>query len=230
MESTQVSIETDADAQPRFFKPRPLPFALKSWVEDELDKLQSDGVISPVAFSKWAAPIVPIVKSDGKIRICGDYKLIVNQSTKVDQYPLHTAEGIFTSLSGGAKFSKLDLAHAYLQLYLDDKSKKLVTINTHRGLFEYNRLPFGVSTAPAIFQRTIDSLLQDIPNVYAYMYLDDILITGKSDEDHLQNLSAVLSKLQDAGLQLKKSKCNFLAKSVEYLGHVISGKGLQLKY
>ena len=107
---------------------------------------------------------------------------------------------------------------------IDDKSKKLVTINTHRGLFEYNRLPFGVSTAPAIFQRTIDSLLQGIPNVCAY--LDDILITGKSDEDHLQNLSAVLSKLQDAGLRLKKSKCNFLAESVEYLGHVISGKGL----
>ena len=109
---------------------------------------------------------------------------------------------------------------------IDNKSKKLVTINTHRGLFEYNRLPFGVSTAPAIFQRTIDSLLQGIPNVC--VYLDDILITGKSDEDHLQNLSAVLSKLQDAGLQLKKSKCNFLAESVEYLGHVISGKGLYL--
>ena len=107
---------------------------------------------------------------------------------------------------------------------IDDISKKLVTINTHRGLFEYNRLPFGVSTAPAIFQRTIDSLLQGIPNVC--VYLDDIFITGKSDEDHLQNLSAVLSKLQDAGLRLKKSKCNFLAQSVEYLGHVISGKGL----
>ena len=75
LESTQVSIKIDADAQPQLFKPRPLPFALKSRVEDELDKLQSDGVISPVAFSKWAAPIVPIVKSDGKIRICSDYNL-----------------------------------------------------------------------------------------------------------------------------------------------------------
>ena len=83
LESTQVSIEIDADAQPRlfkprFFKPRPLPFTLKSKVEDELDKLQSDGVISPVTFSKWATPIVPVVKSDGKIRICGDYKLTIN--------------------------------------------------------------------------------------------------------------------------------------------------------
>ena len=128
------------------------------------------------------------------------------------------------SLSGGTKFSKLDLAHAYLQLCLDDKSKSLVTINTHRGLFEYNRLPFGVSTAPAIFQRSIDSLLQGIPNVCAY--LDDIIITGKTEEEHLQNLSAVLSKLQEAGLRLKRSKCYFMAESVEYLGHIIDAKGL----
>ena len=224
LEGTQVSIEVDSDAQPRFFKPRPLPFMLKSKVEDELDRLQANGVISPVKFSKWAAPIVPVVKSDGKIRICGDYKMTINQSSRVDKYPLPKADDLFVSLSGGTKFSKLDLAHAYLQLCLDDKSKSLVTINTHRGLFEYNRLPFGVSTAPAIFQRTIDSLLQGIPNVCAY--LDDIIITGKTEEEHLQNLSAVLSKLQEAGLRLKRSKCYFMAESVEYLGHIIDAKGL----
>ena len=221
---TQVSIEIDSDTQPRFFKPRPLPFTLKPKVEDELDRLQSNGVISPVTFSKWAAPIVPVMKSDGKIRICGDYKLTVNQSARVDKYPLPKADDLFVSLSGGTKFSKLDLAHAYLQLCLDDKSKTLVTINTHRGLFQYNRLPFGVSAAPAIFQRTIDSLLQGIPNTCAY--LDDIIITGKTEEEHLQNLSAVLSKLQEAGLRLKKSKCYSMAESVEYLGHIIDAKGL----
>ena len=139
-----------------FFKPRPLPFILKSKVEDELKRLKADGVISPVTFSKWAAPIVPVVKSDGKIRICGDSKLMINQSARVDKYPLPKADDRFVSLSGGTKFSKLDLAHAYLQLCLD-KSKALVTINTHRGLFEYNCLPFGVFTAPGIFQQTIDS-------------------------------------------------------------------------
>ena len=112
-----------------------------------------------------------------------------------------------------------------MQLCLDDKSRKLVTINTHRGLFEYIRLPFGICAAPAIFQRTIDSLLQGIPHVCAY--LDDILITGKSEEEHLQNLSAVLSKLQDTGLRLKKFKYYFSAESVEYLGHVITNEGLQ---
>ena len=115
---TQVSIEINSDALPHFFKPRPLLFTLKPKVEDELDRLQSNGVISPVTFSKWAAPIVPVVKSDGKIRICGNYKLTINQSARVDKYPLPKADDLFVSLSGG----KLDLAHAYLQLCLDEKS------------------------------------------------------------------------------------------------------------
>ena len=114
------------------------------------------------------------------------------------------------------------MAHAYLQLCLDNKSKALVTINTHCGLFEYNRLSFGVCTVPGIFQRTIDSLLQGISNVCTY--LDDIIVTGRNEEGHLQNLSAVLSKLQEAGLRLKKSKCYFMAESVEYLGYVIDAK------
>ena len=217
LKGTQVSFEIAPDTQPCFFKPRPLPFTLKSKVEDELDKSLSDGVISPVTFSKWAAPIVPVVKSDSKTRICGDYKLTINQSARVNKYPLPKADDLFVSLSGGTKFSKLDLAHRYLQSCLDENSKSLVTINTHR-------LPFGISTAPDIFQRTIDSLLQSIPNVCAY--LDDMLITGASEEEHLQNLSAVLSRLHEAGLRLKKSKCYFMVDSVEYLGRVIDSEGL----
>ena len=133
------------------------------------------------------------------------------------------AKDLFASLTGGTKFSKLDLAHAYQQICLDESSNTLVTGNTHRGLFVYNRLPFGVSTAPAIFQRVIYLLLQDIPNVVAY--LDNILITGRSDEEHLQNLEAVLTKLEDARLRLKLSKCSFMSVSVEYLGHRIDSQG-----
>ena len=86
---TQVSIEIDLDAQLCFFKPRPFPFILKPEVEDELERLQSNSVISSVTFSKWAAPIIPVVKSDGKIRICGDYRLTINQSARVDKYSLY---------------------------------------------------------------------------------------------------------------------------------------------
>ena len=99
-----------------------------------------------------------------------------------------------------------------------------MTISTHKGLFQYERLPFGVSSAPSIFQRVMDNLLQGIPGVC--VYLDDILITGSTEEEHLQHLDDVLTRLSKAGLTLKKSKCAYLLKSVEYLGHTISKEGL----
>ena len=106
----------------------------------------------------------------------------------------------------------------------DDDSKKLVTVNTHRGLFQYHRLPFGVSAAPAVFQRCIETLLQVCHGVS--VYLDDILITGSTIEEHLQNLDHVLQILETAGLRLNKDKCKFLLPQVEYLGHVIDASGL----
>ena len=121
-------------------------------------------------------------------------------------------------------FSKLDLQQVYLQLVLEDRSKQYTVINTHHGLFQYNRLPFGVSSAPGMFQRAMDSLLQGMAHVAAYM--DDILVTGESEQEHLQNLDSVLQKLETAGVRLKKSKCLLMAPEVEYLGHKISSEGL----
>lgn len=212
-------------AQPRFHKPRAVPYALKAKIEKELDRLIQQGVIEPIEFSEWAAPIVPVLKKDGSIRICGDYKVTINQASQVDSYPLPRIDDLFASLSGGKKFSKLDLAHAYQQIPLDDASKKLVAINTHKGLFQYNRLPFGVSAAPSLFQRTMETLLRGLPGVC--LFLDDILVSGENDQQHLTNLSAVLQKLASAGMKLKPDKCFFMLQEVEYLGHKISAKGLE---
>ena len=101
----------------------------------------------------------------------------------------------------------------------------MTTINTHKGLYRYNRLPFGVSAAPAIFQRTIETLLQGVPNVS--VYLDDILVTGKTDTKHLEHLSEVLTRLESAGLRLKQQNCEFLLNEIEYLGHCITPQGLK---
>ena len=142
----------------------------------------------------------------------------------MDQYPLPKPEDLFATLVGGKKFTKLDLSQAYQQLTLDEDSRRYVTINTHRSLYQYTRLPFGVASTPAMFQRLMDTILQGIPHVICY--IDDILVTGKDDDDHLQNLASVLRQLQKYSIRVKKSKCAFLKQSVEYLGHKIDSEGL----
>ena len=138
--------------------------------------MEREGIISPVEFSEWVAPIVPVAKPNGTVRICGDYKLTVNQVSKL-------------------------------------------------GLFQYNRLPFGVSSAPGIFQRTMENLLQGIPQVIVRM--DDILISGKDDNNHIANLEEVLKKLSELGLRLRKEKCFFIVLEVTYCGYEINGHGIK---
>ncbi|XP_020898619.1 uncharacterized protein K02A2.6, partial [Exaiptasia diaphana] len=193
-------------------------------VDKELDRLLEEEVIEPVKFSDWAAAIVPVIKPDGEVRICGDFKVTVNQAAKLEQYPLPTMEDLRFKLAGGSRFTKLDLSHAYFQLMLDEESKVYTTINTHCGLFQYNRLPFGISSATAIFQRTIESLLQGIENTA--VYIDDIILTGKNDKEHMDTLDQVLKGLEDAGLRLKRSKCIFMAEEVTCLGHRIDKAGI----
>ena len=113
------------------------------------------------------------MKSDGTVRVCGDYKLTVNKVSKLDGYPIPKLDDLYTKLAGGQTFTELDLSHAYEQMLVDENSRECLTINTHKGLFRYNRLPYGVSSAPGIFQRTMEGLLQGIPSTG--VLLDNIL-------------------------------------------------------
>ena len=224
LQGIEADIQVDCQAVPKFHKPRSVPYILKDKIEKELDRLLVTDVIERVSFSKWAAPVVAVTKSDGSVRLCGDYKLTVNPVSLLDQYPLPRVEDLFAQLSGGKTFTKLDLSHAYHQLKLSPESRDLTTINTHKGLFRYKRLPFGVSSAPAIFQRTMETLLQGLNHVT--VYIDDILVTGTSYTDHLHNLQEVLKRLHKAGARLRKDKCSFMSAQVKYLGYVIDERGL----
>ncbi len=225
MKDMEVKIRISDDATPKFCKPRPVPYALKANLEKELDRLIDEGILEPVQFSEWASPIVTVIKSDSSLRVCGDYKVSVNKFCQQDVYPIPKPADLFAKLAGGVLFSKLDLSSAYQQLQLDDASKVLTTINTHKGLFRYTRLPFGISSAPAIFQRTMESLLRHLPMVV--VYYDDILVSGKNREESMKNLRAVLKCLLEAGLRLKPGKCVFLQPEVKYLGYSISAEGLK---
>ena len=219
MKEFEAKLTVQPGTKPRFCRPRPVPYALQGAVERELDRLERNGVVERVSHSDWAAPIVPVPKPDGNVRICGDYKVTVNSALDVDRYPLPRPADLMASLTGGQKFSKIDLTSAYQQMALEEESRQYVTINTHRGLYRFTRLPFGIASAPALFQKAMDSILQGVPNTICY--IDDILVTGRSDKEHLKNLEEVLSRLRRYGLRLKKNKCAFMQNAVEYLGHRI---------
>ena len=197
---------------------------MKETIERELDRLESSGIIEKVTYSPWAAPVVPVRKGDGHIRLCGDYKVTINPELEIDKYPLPKPEEIFATLAGGKIFSKIDLTHAYQQMRLTEDCRNLVTINTHRGLYRYTRLPFGVASTPGLFQRVMDTIMQGLPEVVCY--LDDILITGATLEEHLETLEHVLQRLQTYGIRAKRAKCAFLCDAVDYLGHCIDAAGL----
>lgn len=156
--------------------------------------------------------------------ICGDFKVTPNPASCAEHYPIPRIEDLFASLAGGQRFSKLDLAHAYLQVPVQESSRKYLTITTQKGMFCYNRLLFGVTSALSIFQRVMDQVLQGLSNVHCF--LDDILVTGENDAAHLRNLDAVLGRLEQFGLQVQRDKCEFFRDLLEYLGHVIHRKGL----
>eukprot|EP00731_Ephydatia_muelleri_P020882 Em0013g609a len=201
-----------------------VPFALKEGIEEELDRLEKEGIVHRVMHSEWATPIAPILKPDKKVRICGDFKVTINPALDVDRYPLPKLEELLATVSGRKWFSKLDLTNAYLQLALDEESQKLCTLNTHRGLYQYRRMPFGIASAPALFQKTMDSVLQGIKHVVCY--IDDILVTGSNEIEHLRNLEQVFNRLKEHGIRLRKDKCVFLSHSVDFLGHRIDAEGI----
>ena len=191
----EAKILVDQTATPKYCKARTVPYFYREKVEKELDRLVEEGTLEPVEFSEWAAPIVAVLKQDKQsVRICGDFKQTINPIAKLDHYPIPRVEDLFAKLSGGKSFTKLDLSQAYLQVPLDEESKKLVVVNTQKGLYRYTRLPYCVSSAPGIFQRLMETMLQGIPNVI--VYLDDILVTGATDEEHVKTLSVILEQLE----------------------------------
>lgn len=221
----EIELHLKDDAEPKFFKPRSIPFALKEKVNTELDRLVSLGILVPVDFSEFATPIVPVLKENGKVKIAGDFSCTLNKVLKIDKYPLPRIEEVFAKIGGGEYYSKLDLSNAYNQFKLKQSSQCLTTINTPKGLFKYTRLVYGLANAPAIFQRTMETLLSGIEGVSCW--LDDVCCTGPTAEIHRARLTEVLRRFQDAGLRLQRDKCSFFQPSVTYLGYVIDKNGLR---
>lgn len=224
IKNLQARLKVKDNIQPIFFKARQVPYALLQKVEDELNLLVSEGILVKVNNSSWATPIVPIVKSNGKIRICGDFKTTINPSLIIDEHPLPSIENLFSSMAGGDKFSKLDLKQAYLQLEVRPEDREFLTLSTHKGLYQCTRLMYGIASAPAIYQREIENILRDIEGVS--VFLDDIRITAPDDQTHYKRLEQVLSRLESYNIRVNYEKCCFMENKIEYCGYTIDKNGI----
>lgn len=220
----KIHINVKENVKPVFRKPHTIPFAMKEGVEKELDRLEKEGIIEKATVSEWGTPLVPVLKQNGGIRVCANYKLTVNNYIENHNYPIPRIEEIFVALQGGEKFTVLDLSRAYNQIELDEETKKLLAWSTHKGVYFMNRLSFGSKPACALFQEIVETVLRGISG--CKNYIDDIIVTGKDKKEHLKNLELVLSRLKENGLKLNLEKCKFLQDKVGYLGFIIDKTGL----
>lgn len=211
----------------KVFPPRRVPFPMRVKVEEELERLVENDILEPIDTTssvEWASPIVCIVKPTGKLRICGDFKVTVNPHILIDPHPLPTFEEILEKLGKPMFFSIIDLKDAYLQMSVEKSSRKYLIIATHKGYFQYKRLPFGVNFAPALFQKTMDQILTGLDKTASY--IDDVIVAGDSEQDLLENLKKLFLRFKNANIRINKEKCKFLESSVTYLGHRIDYFGI----
>ena len=205
--------------------PRRQPMHMEKKIEELLKDLIKANVIRKCT-SAWNAPLVIVGKKDGSIRMCVDFRGL-NNITEKESFPMPNTRFLLDCLADAKYFSSIDLGQAYYQVELDPAKQELTAFSTREGQYCFNRLPFGLSTAPATFQRLMHVLLEGLLFKGVVVYLDDILIYGKNIEEHNQRLSEVFKRIRDAGLKINPEKCEFAKKELQFLGHTINEKGIQ---
>ena len=213
------------DAAPIKQLPRRLLHALKQVVDSQVKEMLETEVIEP-SNSPWASPIVLVKKRDGSWRFCIDFRKL-NDVTRKDAYPIPQVFDLIDSLSGNTYFTTLDLKSGYWQVPVHPDSKhKTAFVIPGGGHFHFKRMAFGLTNAVPTFQRLMMNVLSSLIGKKCLVYLDDVLVLGRSLEEHLHNLKDVFDAIRDAGLKLNSNKCVFARPSVKYLGYIISADGI----
>ena len=236
-----ITMEIDrGDSPPICQRPYNLPLKHADWVRKELETLEKAGIITR-SISPWASPIVIVPKKTEpdqppKKRLCVDYRALnslIPPVTKAHSkakgvltlVPLPKIDEIYARLRGATIFSALDMTSGYHHMELSEEAKPKSAFITTVDKYQFSRCPFGLAQAPAYFQRLVNKVLVGLP--FTFGYLDDVLIYSKDIENHLVHLRMVFQRMREADLRLKMEKCNFLKANLQYLGHIISGKGIE---
>ena len=220
----ELEVRFKEDSKSVFCKPRTVPFAIREDLVEAYEAGIKRGIWERTQFNADGTPVVPVRKSNKKLRVCGDYSVTVNPQLEPHRQPMPSPEILMQRLSGGYGFTKVDLADAYNQIPLGPVSQRRLALSTHTGVLLQKRLPFGITSAPGYFQEVMEQLTADLSGVA--VYLDDILVSGKDADDHVSNLKALLRRLDEKGLRVRLEKCEFAQPFVHYLGHLLSTKGV----
>ena len=204
--------------------PRRIPQAFEEKIDELVDDLLTKGIIEE-SDSPWNSPIVVVKKKNGDIRMCIDFRRI-NQYTERPIYLIPESKQIFDCLSNNSVFSTIDFSQGYYQVEMNTSDKKKTAFTTRKGHFQFKRMPFGLSGAPATFQKLMNKLLEKENWFSCLIYLDDIVIFGKNECEHNKRLCDILKKIQDSGLKLSPFKCEFCVSQINFLGHTISKDGI----
>jgi hypothetical protein len=224
------TIKVDPSVKPVIHPPRRVPIALKDKIKEELDRMEREGVIvrqmEPTA---WVNSMVTVVKPN-KVRICIDPKDL-NQAIQREHFPMKTIEEIVADMPDAKVFSVLDATSGFWQVQLDEESSNLCTFNSPYGRYRFTRLPFGIKSAPEVFQRHMSEMLEGIPGAQpitgASSIVDDILVWGTTVEEHDARLRQVLDRARKYNLKFNSKKCRIRQQEVPYVGHLITSEGLK---
>ncbi|GBL98850.1 Retrovirus-related Pol polyprotein from transposon 297 [Araneus ventricosus] len=223
LENFQILNES-SDHPPIKQYPRRLPLARKE--AERLDnEMVENGIIKELS-GPWASLIVLVKKKDGSTRFCVDYRKL-NEITKKDSYPLPQIDDTPDALNGSQWFTTLDLKSGYWQVEIRPEDREKTAFTTGQGLWQFKVMPFGLCNTAATFKRLMEAVLRGLSSEACLVYLDGIIIVGRTFEEHLNNLRKVFHRLQKANLKLSPKKCRFFQKDVTYLGHVISAEGVK---
>ena len=206
-------------------RPYRAPLTQRKIIEEELDRMLDAGLIES-SDSPYASPVVLVTKKDGSPRFCVDYRGLNAKSVK-NSWPIPNINDCLDCLSGGRYFSTLDLASGYHQCEIEEADRHKTAFVTHKGLFHFNVLAFGLCNAPATFENMMEKVLKGLQWERCIVYLDDVITYGCSFESALHNLQLVLDRFRAANLKLKSKKCFLFQRSVSFLGHLITPEGVQ---